>query len=154
VTENSRLSEDAAEASRTYPGHPVRALLAADSGEAVARLLAADVVFHSPVADYTGRDDVAYLLTTIGRVMSGIRAVHEFASRPVFATHFRGRVEEATVEGMLMQRIDANGSVTEVTLWLRPLAVLRRAVAQMRDALAREPLPSERTRPPASGAAG
>jgi hypothetical protein len=123
----------------------IRELLQEGSREAVASLLAESVVFHSPVADYGGRDDVAHLLATIARVLQDVRATHEWSDGTGVAIQFAGRVHGDVVEGMLVQRIDASGLVTEATLWLRPLAGLRRAVAQMREALAREPLPSGST---------
>lgn len=101
-------------------------------------------MFHSPVAAYTGRDDVAHLLTAIAGVVRDIRVIHEFADPARSASQFTGRVDGDTAEGILMWRSDANGLVAEATLWLRPLAVLHRAVAQMRETLAHAPLPSTR----------
>jgi DNA-binding MarR family transcriptional regulator len=123
-------------------GAPLRTLLAADSPSSVASLLTEDAVFHSPVATYTGREDVAHLLAAIAGVVRDIRVMHEFAGPARFASQFTGRVDGDAAEGMLMWRSDANGLVTEATLWLRPLAVLHRAVAQMRETLAHTPLPS------------
>jgi hypothetical protein len=123
----------------------IRALLAADSMAEVAPLLAEEVVFHSPVADYSGRDDVAHLLTTIAQVVGDVYAAREFTDGPYAAVLFTGRVGDASVDGMLLQRVEATGAVAEMTLWLRPLTALRQAVAQMRDALVENPLPTRRS---------
>ncbi len=133
---------------REEPPHPpVRELLAATGPERAAPLLAEDVVFHSPVADYAGRDDVAHMLAGIAGVVRDVRVIHEFADPAHVATQIAGRVDGAAVEGMLVRRIDANGLVAEATLWLRPLAVLHRAVDRMRESLAHAPLPSAQDRP-------
>jgi DNA-binding MarR family transcriptional regulator len=127
------------------PEPGVQELLAGETPEAVAALLAEDVVFHSPVASYVGRADVAHLLATIAGVVADVRAVREFTDRAGRATQFGGRVDGVAVEGMLALRTGADGLVTEATLWLRPLAALRDAVAHVRDALTRAPLPSADT---------
>ncbi|WP_219414289.1 nuclear transport factor 2 family protein [Pseudonocardia nigra] len=123
-------------------GFAVSDVLAADSPAAVERLLSADVVFHSPVADYTGRADVAHLLATIARCVHDVREGHGFLDGGRSATEFTGRVGDQAVDGVLIQRIDADGLLAEATLLLRPLAALRTAVGLMRDALAAAPLPS------------
>jgi hypothetical protein len=48
------------------------ALRSADRA-AIGALLAADVAFHSPVADYSGREEVVNLLATIGGVIDDVR---------------------------------------------------------------------------------
>src|ERR671910_2149444 len=42
--------------------------------------LADDVVFHSPVADYVGRDDVLHLLLTIASVLEDVRVTRSIAN--------------------------------------------------------------------------
>lgn len=125
-------------------GFAVHELLAPSSPDAVRPLLADAVAFHSPVADYTGRDDVAHLLATIGRCVTDLRASHEYVAGSRSISEFTGRVSEHPVDGMLRQQIDSDGLVADAMLLLRPLAGLRHAVAMMRDALAAEPLPSRR----------
>ncbi|GAA3105809.1 hypothetical protein ACFQ0X_10070 [Streptomyces rectiviolaceus] len=125
-------------------------------------LLARDVVFHSPVADYRGRDDVAHLFPKIGQCLTGIEPLQEFTEpgkagkdagdgqdagvgqEQRSVTTFTGRVGEESVYGAFVQQVDAEGQLTEATLLLRPLSALTTAVSLMRDALIADPLPSRR----------
>lgn len=100
--------------------------------QALAGLLADDVVFHSPVQTYRGRDQVVHLLATIGRVIEDVEAIREVES----VTFFAATVEEHPVDGVLDEHTDAAGHVAEITLMLRPLAQLQAAVARMARALA------------------
>ena len=47
--------------------------LAGQDARALGELVAEDVRFRSPAADYAGRDDVVHLLATIGGVVSDVR---------------------------------------------------------------------------------
>ena len=95
-------------------------------------LLAEHVVFHSPVQTYRGRDQVLLLLVTIGGIIDDVQATRELDG----VTFFTARVEEHPVDGVLDERADDQGKVTELTLMLRPLAALQAAVARMARALA------------------
>lgn len=112
--------------------------------------LARDVVFHSPVADYRGRDDVAHLFPTIGECLTGIEPLREFTDpgadgrEPQSVTTFTAAVGEETVYGAFVQQVDAEGQLAEATLLIRPLGALTTAVSRMRDALSADPLPSRR----------
>ena len=110
-------------------------LLAAIAGrdrEALNALLADDVVFHSPVQTYRGRERVVHLLVTVGGVIDDVEATRELDG----VTFFAARVEEHPVDGVLDEHTDAAGYVAEITLMLRPLAQLQAAVARMTRALA------------------
>jgi SnoaL-like domain len=96
------------------------------------RLLAEDVVFHSPVQTYRGRDQVIHLLVTIGGILEGFEVKREADGATFFAT----QVEEHPMDGVLDVDTDEDGRITEITLMLRPLAALQAAVARMARALA------------------
>lgn len=99
---------------------------------ALTELLADDVVFHSPVQTYRGRDQVVHLLATIGGVIEDVEATRELDG----VTFFAARVGEHPVDGVLDERSDAV-HIAEITLMLRPLAALQAAVARMTRALAK-----------------
>ncbi|WP_369252626.1 hypothetical protein [Geodermatophilus amargosae] len=107
-------------------------------------MLAPTVTFHSPVADHHGCDDVAHLLTVIGRCLGRVQERVEYAAGTRFAVEFTAEVEGDPVTGVLVWQVDDNGMVQEVTLMPRPLSALHVAVAFMRSALAEDPLPSAR----------
>jgi hypothetical protein len=96
-------------------------------------LLADDVVFHSPVQTYRGRDQAIHLLVIIGRVLDAADVTRELDGVTFFAAY----VEEHPVDGVLVQRTDEYGRISEITLMLRPLAGLQAAVARMARALAK-----------------
>ncbi|MGW6062249.1 hypothetical protein [Streptomyces sp. NPDC055189] len=114
--------------------------------------LARDVVFHSPVADYSGRDDVGHLFAKIGRCLTGLEPLREFTDPGEDAakgqqhsvTTFAAKVGEESVYGAFVQQLNTEGQLTEATLLLRPLSALKSAVSGMRDALSADPLPSLR----------
>ena len=124
----------------------VRDVLAPGSPDKTRLLLAREVTFHSPVADYSGRDDVAHLFPKIGRCLTGIEPLREFteADGRHGVTTFNGKVGDESVYGAFVQQVDEQGRLTEATLLLRPLSTLRTAVSLMREALAADPLPSLR----------
>ncbi|MFC8130146.1 hypothetical protein [Streptomyces sp. NPDC057302] len=125
----------------------VRDVLAPGAPDRTRLLLARDVVFHSPVADYSGRDDVGHLLPKIGECLTGIeplRYLTERGQEQHSVTTFTAGVGEETVYGALVQQLDAEGRLTEATLLIRPLAALTAAVHRMREALSADPLPSRR----------
>ena len=110
----------------------VLAAIAARDGEALTGLLADDVVFHSPVQTYRGREQVIHLLVTIGGILESVEETREAET----VTFFNAKVEEHPLDGILDEQTGADGRVAQLTLLLRPLASLQAAVARMTRALA------------------
>jgi hypothetical protein len=108
------------------------AAIADSDRDALNALLADDVVFHSPVQTYRGRDQVVHLLAIVGSIIDDVEATRELDG----VTFFAAGVEEHPVDGMLDEHHDAAGHIAEITLMLRPLAQLQAAVARMARALA------------------
>ena len=100
--------------------------------EALEALVAEDVVFHSPVQTYRGREQVVHLLVTIGGVIDDVEPTRHLDGVTFFTAH----IEEHPVDGVLDEHARDDGRVTELTLMLRPLAQLQAAVARMARALA------------------
>jgi hypothetical protein len=113
-------------------GVPLLQAIAERDRDALTGLLAEDVVFHSPVQTYRGRDQVIHLLVTIGGILESIEVTREADGATFFAT----QVEEHPMDGVLDVRKDTEGRLAEITLMLRPLAALQAAVARMARALA------------------
>lgn len=95
-------------------------------------MLAEDVIFHSPVQTYRGRDQAVHLLVLIGTILEGTDVTREVDG----VTFFTAYVGEHPVDGVLVERAD-DGRIAEVTVMLRPLAGLQAAVARMARALAK-----------------
>jgi hypothetical protein len=106
--------------------------IGSQDGEVLTGLLADDVVFHSPVQTYRGREQVIRLLVTIGGVIDHVDVTRELDG----VTFFTAQVEEHPVDGVLVEDGADGGEIGEITLMLRPLAQLQAAVARMARALA------------------
>jgi len=105
-------------------------LLEAIDGEdrdALVELLVDDVVFHSPVQTYRGREQILRLLLATGSIIENV----EVTRRLEGVTFFAATVEEHPVDGVLVEREVEEGRIAEITLMLRPLAQLQAAVARM-----------------------
>lgn len=119
-------------------------LLGRGDRAALERELAASVRFHSPVADYDGRADVAHLLSIIASILDDVKATRQLSDGHAVTTFITCCVEGQALDGILDERLDEREQVEEATLLLRPLGALRVAVSAMRDRLLAEPLPSNR----------
>jgi hypothetical protein len=105
-------------------------------------VLSEHVVFHSPVRDYEGPADVTHILATIGTVLDEIDAQDELIAERQLVTLIAAAHGHHHMSGMLQETYDTLGRVEQATLILRPLSTLLEAIAGMRTALERAPLPS------------
>jgi hypothetical protein len=105
--------------------------------EALEALVADDVVFNSPATNYRGREQVVDVLALIGSVFEDATATREVET----VKFIKGRSEDDELDGVLVEIKDDEGRITEITLLLRPLAALQRAVVRMARALAEGPQP-------------
>jgi hypothetical protein len=121
----------------------LEALARRDTG-ALHALLAEDVRFRSPAADYAGRSDVVHLLATIGGVVSDVRTTRTLVDGRSTTTFLTAAVGEHALQGVLDEQCDEAGRVTDAMLLLRPYPALRAAMGAMQARLAGDPLPSVR----------
>ena len=112
---------------------------------ALDRLLAEEVAFHSPVRTYRDRRDVVHLLDTLAGLFDGLQVVREWPGPGGVATFIEIDGGDRRLGGVIEERRDPDGRIGEVTLMLRPLGPLLRAVERMGQALERAPLPSGTT---------
>ena len=106
--------------------------IAGQDREGLEGLLAEDALFHSPVQTYRGRDQIIHLFVTIGGILESVEETRAVDG----VTFFHAQVEEHPLDGILDEHTGADGRVTEVTMWLRPLASLQASVARLTRALA------------------
>lgn len=98
----------------------------------VASVLADDVRFASPFADYVGRDTIAGLFAAMPQVFEELEAVRELSGQDgERATVLRGRIGDHAVDGVLDERYAADGNVAEAILLLRPYAAVKEAIKRM-----------------------
>ena len=108
----------------------IEALRAADR-DALASVLAEDVVFNSPVATYEGRDTVVHVLGTVAEVVSDLQVDRELVQGEETVAFLTGRIGDERVDGVVDLWVDDTGQVTRLTLMLRPLKGLLAGVEEM-----------------------
>lgn len=107
-------------------------------------MLAEDVSFSSPYADYHGRADVSHLFGLIGRVLTEPVIIGSATDGVWTYTSLTARADAHEVEAVVRERHDPHGRLLHATLFLRPYRSLRAAIDAMGRLLAEAPLPSAR----------
>jgi hypothetical protein len=118
-------------ASTTSPASAVTSALraAAERGDAdaVAELLAPDVVFHSPMTErvrFEGRAEVAELHRDIFAVLDGLETEEPLALDDSRSFTFHARVRGVQLEAHVVVQVDEHGLIDELTIFIRPLPAL------------------------------
>jgi hypothetical protein len=122
-----------------YRSAPLIEALRTGDGAALDGLVGDDVVFNSPVRTYAGRDDVVHLLTVVGNVLEELHVRRELTSGLETVTLIAGRLGGAEADGVLLQVVNEDAQLVELTLMLRPLKTLLAGVEAMGKALAESP---------------
>ena len=98
-------------------------------------ILAEDIELHSPALigpRYQGRDVVAPIVTAAMRVLEDVRVTDRLRASDgaTAGVVFDARVGELPSQGLILLRTTAT-QVSDITLFLRPLAALRAFVSRM-----------------------
>jgi hypothetical protein len=109
--------------------------------DVLAAAVADTVVFSSPVTDYRGRDAALHILGLIGEVIENPTLIEQQADATTTFNRFVASLGGDELHGVLHEERDSTGRLVHITLFLRPLAVLRTAITAMRARLERSPLP-------------
>ena len=122
---------------------PFRAAIETRDIEAVAAVLADDVVFRSPIVfkPYAGKAVTAAILTAVSRVFEDFAYETELASADGrdHALVFRARVGDREIEGCDFLHNDEDGLVDRLTVMVRPLSAalaLREGMAAQLEGVA------------------
>jgi hypothetical protein len=106
--------------------HPFRRAIEARDLDAVAALLAEDVVFRSPVVfkPYHGRATVTMILAAVAEVFEDFSYAREIGAPDArdHALVFNARVGDKQVEGCDFLHVDENGLIDEFVVMVRPLS--------------------------------
>ena len=91
--------------------------------DALARLLAENVVLNSPLSDepLTGREAVVEAIQTVHRLAADLTYKEVLSGETHHAAFFRLQIEDTVVNGMDYILLDADGKIAELTIWWRPL---------------------------------
>ncbi len=98
----------------------------------VSSLLADDIRFRSPAADYEGRETIARLFGVMPAVFDELELVRELRGddREV-ASVLRGRIGDEPVAVIVDERYAVDGRVSEAMVATRPLAATKAAIRRM-----------------------
>jgi hypothetical protein len=95
--------------------------------DAVAELLAPNVVFHSPMTErirFEGKDEIAALHRDIFAVLDDISTAEPLTNGDTGSFSFRARVRGVELEAMNLVRCNESGQIVELTVFVRPLPAL------------------------------
>jgi hypothetical protein len=98
---------------------------------ALAAMVADDVVFNSPVTTYRGRDQVVDILAVIGSILEDVSATREVET----VTFVKGYLDGEQLDGVLVEIRDDDDRIAEITILLRPLAAVQKAVVRLARAM-------------------
>ena len=101
--------------------------------------LAPSVRLRSPIsfrAKFEGFDDVAAVLRAVFDVLDDIEYFEDVGTSTTRALFYRARIRDQAVEGAILVRLDERASVTEMTMFFRPLPGLTALTAWLTPRLA------------------
>jgi hypothetical protein len=104
--------------------------------------LAEDVVLHSPILfkGFEGRDAALFVLANVIQVFEDFRYLDEVHGDGTVVLRFAARVEgKFEIEGIDYLTLDADGRVTDLTVFLRPLQAVNAFNEQMSARLGAAP---------------
>lgn len=115
--------------------HPFRTAVEADDFDAMMAALSPDIVLRSPVtfSPIEGREAVAAVVRIVFDVFEDFTYTDELTSGPTTALVFTARVGDRQVHGVDLLRDAEDGSVADLTVFVRPMSglqALARAVAE------------------------
>ncbi|WP_086829354.1 nuclear transport factor 2 family protein [Allokutzneria sp. NRRL B-24872] len=99
---------------------------ATESGdvELAVSMMSEDVVLRSPLTDrgrFTGKADVRMVFEAAMGSFKDIRFHTDLGDDRKRALFYRGRVGRTAIEECSLVRLDQQGRITELTMWIRPM---------------------------------
>lgn len=107
--------------------HPFRAAVEGEDVEAMAALLAEDIVLWSPVAfePFRGKATVVRLLGVLMEVFEDFRYTDELVGDGAHGLIFRARIGDRDLEGLDLLRPNGEGLIVDFTVMIRPASGLQ-----------------------------
>jgi hypothetical protein len=96
-------------------------------GDALAEILASDVIFHTPLTArirFEGRDEVTALHRDIFAVIKGLSTTEPLTRGDTGVFTFSGHVRGLKLDAMNLVRVNEQGKIVEFTIFARPLPAL------------------------------
>jgi SnoaL-like protein len=122
--------------------HPFRVAAEAKDLDLMRETLAEDVVLHSPILfkGFEGRDVALVVLGHVIEVFEGFRYLDEVHGDGTVVLRFAATVDaKFEIEGIDYLTLDADGLVTDLTVFLRPLKAVNAFNERMSARLAAAP---------------
>jgi hypothetical protein len=121
--------------------HPFRVAAENKDLDLLRETLAEDVVLHSPILfkGFEGRDVAIAVLTHVIAVFENFAYLDEVAEPGRVVLRFRADVGDRELEGIDYLTLDADGKVTDLTVFLRPLSAVTAFNERMTERFAASP---------------
>lgn len=121
--------------------HPFRRAAETKDLELMRETLREDVVLHSPILfrGFEGRDVVLVVLGHVIEVLEEFRYAAEAREGDTVFLHFKAMVGDKELEGIDLLKLDDEGRVADLTVFMRPLSALTRFNERMGERLAAQP---------------
>ena len=127
--------------------HAFRTAVEANDFDALVATLSPDVVLHSPVtfSPFNGREAVVAVLRIVFDVFQDFTYTDELTSDPTTTLVFTARVGNRRVEGVDLLRCADDGSIADLTVFVRPLSGLQALASAVAEGLGLGPTGSPTT---------
>jgi hypothetical protein len=121
--------------------HSFRRAAEAEDMDLMREALAEDVVLHSPVLfrGFEGREVVLAVLSHVIAVFENFAYLDELAEEDRIVLRFRADVGDRELEGIDYLELDADGRVTELTVFMRPFSAVTAFNERMTERFAASP---------------
>jgi len=118
--------------------HPFRVAAESKDLELLSETLREDVVLHSPVLfrGFEGREMVSRVLTFVEATLEGFHYTDDLSEGDTLVLRFKARVSDRELEGIDFIKLDEDGKVADLTVFMRPLSALTAFNEQMAAHLA------------------
>ena len=113
--------------------HLFRRAAETHDAQLLAEALREDVVLHSPVLfrGFQGRDVIIQVLDFVGRTLEEFSYVDDISEGDTVFLRFKAKVGDRELEGIDVLKLDEEGKVAELTVFMRPLSALTAFNEQM-----------------------
>jgi SnoaL-like domain len=120
--------------------HAIQRAFLAKDGDAIAELLASDVVLNSPIIStkFRGRQEIADLFRGVLDVLEDLRYTDTIRADATLVAAFKARIGRQEMQGVDLFRFDREGKIDDITVVIRPLAGLTALAAALGPRLVRQ----------------
>ena len=106
--------------------HIFRRAAETHDAQLLAEAMREDVVLHSPVLfrGFQGRDVVIQVLQFVGMTLEDFAYIDDVSEGDTVFLRFKAKVGERELEGIDVLKLDEDGRVADLTVFMRPLSAI------------------------------